>query len=330
MVYAPPRPYEFSERDRDKDRFWPCPVSLALELKDLSGPAVSILPALAFQTFPGKEKDLASQYPHLAPPSEIRTPWTAISLRWLGALCGLDKGSVAKGLELLRERGFLQTGKIARPKNAGGFQTVVRLSGKLFAAKGEPKVDITGHLVFSGTWMLLPTHGARVVYLAVAFLSVVRNPVAFIEALERSHTPDAETVLEERRASNPISLAALQDVTGYTRSTVIESLSILTKPIFGPDHDGDRFGLVGVTEARGQHGYSYWLDSRADIWRFGIDALNVSAKGLQAMRDRQWPELAQHRKERLKAARARKRILRIRDSERIERNLKLVGHHAAV
>jgi hypothetical protein len=276
--------YEFNQRDRDRDRYWPCPIRLAEYLRQMDPVAISALAVLVFFAFPGRTKGAAISHSQLPCESPAWTPWAVISLRWLGTLSGCSRNSAARALKCLVGLNLVQTFLIPGLNGRGGTVTVVRLSFKCFAQPGEAMVQIPGSLIFSGSWMLLPANVHRATLLAIAMLSEVRNPLAFAQALETSRTPDWDDVIDERRKKSHVSLGAIQSVTGYSRRSTIDAISVLAKPIFGK---ADKFGFVEQSKVAGDAN-GYWINPKAFDWHFSLDAVNRPAREIEALRKSIW------------------------------------------
>lgn len=283
-----PKRYLFSDEDRTtyQKRFWRIPRRLVADgtwarlwrengTKRGGGVVTSLLPVLALHTWVGKKNMDGSNAGTENEPGW--TGWTYLSRRRIARLAGVDKDAATGAIRRLVGLGLMQIRRVPREKYEGGYKTYYRLAAKLYPTGEEedPYAEISGGLIYGGTWSLLPTAAARHMYVVLACLDQIGDEAAYIARIEEDfgslqwedldfasevwdslsaqaprdladahvYTAWVEAIkremLSRRRMANRVSLTELQHLTGLHRGTVIEALQVLTKPIFGNTRDAE-------------------------------------------------------------------------------------------
>lgn len=224
--------------------------------------ASSVLPCLALHSW-------------LKQPTDDWTPYTALSVRRIAALSGIDKNSVLNvALPRLVELGLADTRlSRAHARDGGNARLEYRLHRSLFPSGDHARyAKVTGTLVYGGILAMLPRASARHMLLAVMALDPVHDEtlLAGLMADEDRQEPVAETLARRREADCEATAARLVEVTGLASSTAQQALDVLTRPI---DKEAP---LVSRTD--GRFGRVYFFNSHALKWHWKVDLLN----------DRQW------------------------------------------
>jgi hypothetical protein len=256
---------------------------------------------LALETWPGKEDGTASGAAGGGSASLEGewTPWASLSYRRIARLSGLNKDSVGRAFEQLVASGLAEVRKVLAPRGIGGpKQNALRLHRRLYPAAREPYVKISGHLLYGGKWALLPTPGARHLYLVIACLDRVYNEpglIATIEAGKQNGYDDQEKNPEQRvarvRGEHPMSLALLSEHSGLSRSTVEEALRVLMQPL----HEGRAMLKTGHGRRRDSRWYA--PEPSTEHWYWEPDFLNSPGE-VERERARRWPGSASRRAQR--------------------------------
>lgn len=288
MSFRVPLDFEFSESLREdyKKRHWEMPVHLVKSgrLAQLwresgrrsGGVATSMLPVLAIETWLGKAHNRAEidAALGLAPRSANWTPWASASHRRIARVSGIALSSVTVGFGILARQGLCEFATVRCETALGRRRTYYRMSKALYPAAGERFALMSGSLLYGGHWMVLPTNAAR--HLMLTLLTL--DPVFDAESMEDSI---GEDLVLERREKYAVSWAKLERYSGLSRSTLIESLGVLTSQV---DDYKPYFERGGESP--------YWY-ARTDLtWYWNADFLNDGRKHFDATRARQWPEVA--------------------------------------
>lgn len=326
-----PQEWHFADERREWNGSdeWRCPVELvrsgrwaALWRADETcrggGTASALLPVLALHAWPGKHSTLGVRNAP-DPESFEWTGWEYQSHRKLAKLAGISLETVGKTMDRLDDMGLLQRRTVPPPKNQGGRpRTDYRLSRELYSTAGAEWSPIAREYFYRGLWHVLPDHSVRHLYITLAALDPVRDEASFgerlVESAEYQELEPADAV-EEYRRKHPLSLSDLAEASGMRRSTVDRALPILLQPIFS---DGAaRFGLVKSGPAKRQDMRWFAIDRRADGWGWKAQALNVSRERIEALRAKEWPQVAQ--RQAAAAAKKRARVAAAKKGLRIEK-----------
>lgn len=356
--YQDPKQWAFNQSDHDKytdqeKNFWKLPQRLvgtragdewepgllariwrAEGTSRGGGAASSILPVLAFHSFPGmgvpKDRQSDGEW----------TGWRTLSYRQIAALSGLGKDTVGAAFDQLAKQGLLQSRRQRRtddPRGGALFRHQYRLRASEFfpAATEDRFVRFPADLLYAGVWALLPTNASRHLYLVIACVDWIADEEAYLNSVlesapgafgswdqfarddipwqgfedtygeyaeeEKTHAIQAD-LLAEQRARHPTSIATLVRLSGMSKSVVMESLRILTEPIFGEKRAQRNYPPIPLVlrgETEGNLATWYALNRRAWGWGFHDDGgrrvLNEPEE-LQRTRRRMWPWLFERRK----------------------------------
>lgn len=269
MVLPPRSPIGSSEPFRFSDdestakldqRTWACPTRLVTDQVWASlwnprgtsrgrGTVTAVLPLLALHTGPWKTTDeLALLLRRVRPgspkpkiPSDAGgswTAWTGMDCRTVAGVCRVSTNALGHALEVLAEKGLAQRVVVPRPGRGGRGLTFYRIATSLYAANGEPFALIRGHLLYRGTWGMLPSHAARQLYIALACLDPIHDEEALTDAFEQSHVPDldeegdgAAALVAELREDRPLTVGNLVWASGMDASSVKRARSALLAPM---------------------------------------------------------------------------------------------------
>jgi hypothetical protein len=312
---TPPSIWGFNEADRHAhaERYWRFPTRLVTagvlaKIWRASGTVTSVLAVLglhAWTTQLGAEAGW--------------TGWTYLSRRRLATLAGLNKSSVGLAFQRLVDWQGMELDRRPRSKYEGGHKTYYRLAATFYPQQDEPYAVFPGHLVYGGTWALLPTAAVRHLYLVLSALDPIRDEMGYLRRINADlggnwdchadeddwaiSDPTARAVaiqakmLVRHRAGHPLSLRDLVTYSGLQRSTVIEALRVLLTPIFGDEIDaqtGQRVPTIAlVTRGAVQPGRPTWYapDRRAWDWSWSYDVMNTPRRR-RKMRAYLWPHIA--------------------------------------
>lgn len=266
-------PYQFSDADLSQfDSYkWACPTRLVHSGLWASlwranpranrggGTTTAVLPLLALLTWPGKRVDELDQHrkkfrmrkmkPVPADNGQPWTPWACVPCRESAAICGVSKNGPGKALRHLEAVGLAQHHTEPRAPGEGGQLQFYRLHESLYAARQgerytEPFTFLSGRLFYGGVWPMLPDHSARQLYVTLACLQAVHDEQALVDVLEECHVPDleeegdgVEQLVNEIRASSPVSMEAMRDLSGLSESAVRDARKVLLLPLVNAERD---------------------------------------------------------------------------------------------
>lgn len=337
--YRAPQEFSFCEEDQRKHRshFWRLPKRLAGDPQAPGllariwrpdgtsrggGAASSILPILAFHSFPGMGGAVSE--------SSRWTPWRALPYRRTAMLAGVNKNTVTAGYAHLQDLGLLEAREAPLRGRGALFRSEYRLSRDLFPRGEEPYAVFPASLLFGGGWSVLPTPASRQLYLVTACLDPVGSEEAYLLKIETElpgedwgekdsegeiwdsfdwsrHGEDEYlayweaiqgAALAERRAAAAVSLSELSQLSGLSRSVVDTSLGILLTPIFGGQVGEREFPPISLLRRGVEAGNRptwYAPDRRVMGWNFQPSFLNHSVRVQEYQRDR-WPNLKRQSK----------------------------------
>lgn len=294
-TYPDPKTYEFSDFDREKygKRHYQFPCRLVTEGhwselwqprgKRGGGGIASILPVLALQSYPGAPTIAGNQVPA---PSPGFTPWAYLGCRRLGTIAGIHYDSARRAMQDIARLGWAEIRTVS-PAGRGGHQVWFSLSEKLFPGDGEAFRVIPGDMIYSGTWGVLPTSASRHVYLTLAVLDPVRDEERLKAAFDDQHGIDEPEEqyqkIERMREASAVSQSELRRLTGMSRSTLEEALSILITPLFKSR------SIPLIRTHRGRTGSRWYsINSEGQTWYFVPDTLNETS-GIEVVRRQLWP-----------------------------------------
>jgi hypothetical protein len=349
-----PKPVVFQFEDhlrtRFADRRWHCPIRLVKELawSELwrdegtvrgGGTVSAVLAVLAVHTWPGKAPEAPRPSggtlrafvgaeppgtPVAAPaaPSDW-TPWQTLGHRRIARLAGVNKDTVRRVLDRLRDLRWSDDQRVPDHTPHGGDERQqYRLRTALYGrgGAGDPYAVVPAHLFYGGTWFMIPTHAARHLYVTLACLDPLPNED---EALKQKHQGEAhesdEQYLDRRRARERYSLEDLADLSGLDRKTLREALGILTRPIFCSG-DTKRDDIPLIRSGTGRKGNAShlprWYAPHRDAphYNFDVDDLNASNSEVRGYQEHTWPEWAAARRQAKEAARKRALAARLREA----------------
>jgi DNA-binding MarR family transcriptional regulator len=276
--------YAWSIRDWRtwRNKFWRCPVTKSffaslrsLREKEGIGFAVySVVPVLALSTWPDKK-------------NAMWTRRSKFSITRLAALSGVSAPTARRVIDALVEAGFLREER-AVSDWSGRAVFCYRLRCETFYA--QPKAQffaLRGHIVYGGWWALLPTHGARAVFLAIAALDPVRDEKALAARMASADGENESWLSKERilelRHSHRYSLAALSRFLGMSRPTVTSCIKTL-RARFGVNDRSCRYIRSGRKDTLGRRWFAIstklnhrlpssilsrtgLIDAREQVWR---------------------------------------------------------------
>lgn len=317
-----PHEWEFNAGDRQDygGRFFKLP-SLWVETGALRaswalsrgyGAAISMLPVLALETFPGKEKDAAGLDGAKGLPTANASEWTPfsyLSIRRIARLSGIDENTVLNsGFPQIEKLGWGQSFAVRCRKSANGQRRYFRLSTGAFAQKSAGFVAIHGSLPYGGIWPLLPP-AAKQLYIAIGALDPVYDEEAFRESLDNDELADER--IAELREREPTSIGELQRVSGLSHSTIHEAIKVLTHGLFAAKDTRRTLSLVNRGE-RKHHHQPTWYSREERIWKdgWGWNPDHLNRRSIAALRREQWPVLQERHREQL-----RKRVQKKRRAE---------------
>lgn len=290
MPYREPQRYEHNERDRERygERFWKFPTQLVTSYefanwwresgKRGGGSIASTLPVLALEAYPAKKRDSAAldgvKGRFISKPGDW-TPRAYLSHRRIATLAGCDKSTVGRTFEVMNGLGIADAQKMPCRGSQGRQRTYFRLASRLFAEKGEKYTAIHGSLVYGGLWLMLPSNAARHLYLVLSALDPVYDEDALGLVAD-------EFRIEELREKRAASLPELMDYSGLARRTLIETLDVLTTPVYGTRLDIPMF-------TRGGDGpFWYARDRRVERSHWNVEFLNGPREGIAAAKRNTW------------------------------------------
>lgn len=301
-----PEPAEYFINEDDRERYGERHVRLGKEMgrsgefaflwresgKRGGGTIASILPVLALHAYP-TETNPRFLPPELPPPDSAFTPWTYLSTRRFAKLSGLGKDTAWRALRSAGRLGLLEHQTISCRDSAGGRKTFFRLNRKLFAGVGEEYAAIPGALIYSGTWMILPTPASRHLYLLLAMLDPIYSEQSLREFYESADgledTNKQIRKIREIREAHAVSWSTLMRLSGLSRGALREALSVLLTPLFEK-------GTLPLVSCGGKAGSARWyaIEKKAASWHYLPDYLNEHT--LQKIRRDIWKGLAQPKK----------------------------------
>jgi hypothetical protein len=295
QLRSKPGEYLFSETDRDKwtkrDYRFPCRLVTNGDWATMwrprgkrgGGAIASVLPVLALSSYPDAP---TRERPDLPPPDDAFTPWAYLSCRRIGTLAGVNYDTARRAMHDLAFLGWAELRNISGQHGRGGHEVWYRLSRQFFAGNGEQWRSMSGHLIYSGSWAVLPTSAARHVYMMLMALDPVHNEDKLVAAFDEQHgigdPEEQELKIAQLRHSKAPSRAQLLSLSGLQRSTLDEALSILLAPLFTKN------AIPLVRTGRGNGSRWYSLDSRAPEWRYEPDFLNARGS-IDSLRRQLWP-----------------------------------------
>lgn len=296
-----PSEYLFSEEDIKKfsERYYRLPCRIVTDRswarlwrefgKRGGGTMASVLPVLALSSYPDAPNIAGSDLPA---PDEGFTPWAYLPVRRIGKLAGIDKDTAQRAMRSLERLGWAQLRTVACRDSAGGRKVWYRLSRKLFPAAGEPYAMIPGQLIYSGTWMMLPTSKARHLYLALAALDPIYDEEKLKAAFDSEHgigdDEEQDDKVRKLREKGAVSWSSLIGLTGLCRSSLDEALAILITPLFNKNS-------IPLIRCGGKQRTPRWYRVEKDAfgWHWTVDFLNSDPKALDVHRRQLWPVIAQ-------------------------------------
>lgn len=244
LPFPEPTEFRFSAEAfaAHRHRFWRLPERLVTStlwpaLWKAHPALTAILPAFALHAYPREDAPFA--------------PWVSVPERHVATLCGLDRKTVSRALASGVRVGVMEREVIQHPSRPAVRMHRYRLAGELFARRGEPFVKIPAALLFGGAWALVPSLGARHLYLTLAALDPVRDVAAFEDAvvarLVLEHTEaradatddkeeaadywhmwavgEVEAALNDARASRLYTVSDLAALSGLARASVRDSVA---------------------------------------------------------------------------------------------------------
>lgn len=267
-------PYQFS--DADLSQFgpyqWACPTRLVRSGLWASlwrsnprairggGTTTAVLPLLALLTWPGKRVDELDEHRKKfrmrkakALPNDNGqswTPWACVPCREAAAICGVSKNGPGRALRHLEAAGLAQYHTEPRAPGEGGQLQFYRLHESLYAERQgdrytEPFALLPGRLFYGGVWSMLPDHSHRQLYVTLTCLQAVHDERALVDVLEECHVPDLEEegdgierVVDDIRASSPVSMETMQELSGLSESAVRDARNVLLLPLVHAERDG--------------------------------------------------------------------------------------------
>jgi hypothetical protein len=316
--YQDPQRWAFNDADRASysSRYWRCPVRLvrdglwaklwrAGETRRGGGAVTSVLPVLAFHTWPEKTDAMDGW-----------TGWTYLSRRRIAGLAGVHKDTVTAAFGRLVDLRLMVMEPRARGKYEGGYKTYYALATSLYPQGDEAYAEIKADLFYGGTWFMLPSPACRHLYMVLACLDPIGDEDAYLARIEEAIEGDWDQfadhldadieddearvdairamLLAQRRASAPRSLRELEQYAGLRRSTVIKALQALTVPIFGQSEiNGKQYPhipLIAKGSVSPRTPTWYVPDRRAWRWYWRSDFLNAPER-VEATQHRLWPGL---------------------------------------
>ena len=339
---------EIQERYADpRKSFWRCPRRLAGTLVDGrwepgtlariwraegtsrgGGAASSILPILAFHSFPGKQSgDLQATW----------TQWTSISYRQLAALTGLDKNTVGTAFQLLRDEKLAETKRESSPHGEAPFRWSYRLKVEELFGAGDDSVPFPAQVFYGGAWSILPTSASRHLYLVLTCLDPIGDEDGYLRRISpdsdwAAHAVDEDyrrhpefrrlygengyaewlltipqRLLGKSRAASATSLSDLSTLTGMSRRSVSEALEILTRPLFAGE-PGTRPSLALIQKGDAPPRSPTWYAPNRRAWteRVPESVLN-DPTAVEAFRAEKWRDLKNRRREAIAKKRARQK-----------------------
>lgn len=251
------------------------------------GALASLLPVLALHSYPnGPSHD---EGPGPTSDASLYSSWASLSIRRMAKLAGLNKDTAWRALQTLVGIGWGEFKTLPVRSGMGGKKSWFRLSTKLFASEAELYAHVPGSLIYSGNWMMLPTAASRYLFLTLAALDPIHNEKILLEVLNSDPDSEHEEVeqrIRRMRERNTVSWAELIDVTGFSRTTLRDTLSILTAPVFPDQNPTIPFIRWG---GRLKHPRWYAVEKPAiEVWHWKLDVVN-NPNRVAAVRRRAWP-----------------------------------------
>ncbi len=122
------------------------------------------------------------------------------------------------------------------------------MAQRLYPGEGEEYAEFPAQLLYGGAWAVLPTHAARVVYVAVSLLDPIKNEVEFAGRNADGtpwFSPDkAPEGFAAYRTQHPTLLTAIESACGIARRHIAPAIQVLREPIF--DRTGQRVPLIDL------------------------------------------------------------------------------------
>lgn len=295
MQREDPDEYQFNDTDRERysERF--CKLSRRLVLggewakawrpgnaQSGGGAVASILPVLMLQVWPGAKTEIRTPlkvYPGF-------TPWVSLSVRRIGKVAGVGRTTAWRSMRSLEQLGWAYVRTLGSADPQGGRRTWFCLSEKLWDSELGMYAPVHGHLIYSGTWAMLPTAAARHLYLALSALDPIHHEAGLRLSMEEQsqECDEQDERIQKLRKRSSITISGLSELTGICRRALPDALAILESPVGVPPN------LKRMIEKQTDGERTWYVVNRDATagWHFTTALLNATPERIEAARRSNW------------------------------------------